>query len=115
MWQIGRKETLRGEEEGWKERKKVRCGKENQEQQHPRALGDLDEEDEDAKRKHNLRVDRIERLEKQRQDQAKYWAKYQAKKQQQQQRIKKEREEQGENDDSENDVVDDVEDVAKKM
>ena len=40
----------------------------------------LDEEDEDTKRKHDLRVERMERLEKQRQDQAKYWAKYQAKK-----------------------------------
>ena len=54
-----------------------------------RALGDLDEEDEDTKRKHDLRVERMERLEKQRQDQAKYWAKYQAKK-----KAKKEREEQ---------------------
>ena len=58
-----------------------------QEEEPPRALGDLDEEDEETKRKHDLRVERMERLEKQRQDQAKYWAKYQAKK-----RAKKERE-----------------------
>ena len=45
-----------------------------------RAIGDLDEEDEETKRKHDVRVERSVRLEKQRQDQARYWQKYQAKK-----------------------------------